>query len=193
MTDNFGDGVLDTTIWHQTATGTGIDIAERNGRLEIDFAADGVPGGEFNVLGAHYGTSCRFPEDFDVRVDYQLLDWPAANGVYVAINAWFTRSPHLAIGRQSQAWGEEYASFSGSKTGNRRTADTSGSLRIRRVGTRFTTYHKSGGKWLPLDSVLNEGAPMISIQAMSTPDWFGHKAVRIALDNFSIRAVRPAC
>jgi DNA-binding SARP family transcriptional activator len=193
MTDDFEDGVLDTTIWHQSVTGTGIEIAERNGRLEIEFAADGVPGGEFNLLGAHYGTSCRFPGDFDVRVDYRLLDWPAANGVYVAINAWFTKPPQLAIVRQSQAWGEEYASFWGGKTSDRRTADTTGSLRIKRVGTRFTTYHKSGGKWLPLDSVLSEGAPMISIQAQTMADWFGHKAVRVALDNFSMRAVRPAC
>jgi hypothetical protein len=149
ITDDFDDGVLNITIWHQIATGTGIDIAERNGRLEIEFAADGVPGGEFNVLGAHYGTQCRFPGDFDVRVDYTLLDWPAANGVYVALNAWFTRPPQLAVVRQSQAWGEEYASFWGGKTSNRRTADTTGSLRIKRVGTRFTTYHKSGRTWLP--------------------------------------------
>jgi DNA-binding SARP family transcriptional activator len=192
ITDDFEDGVLNATIWHQTVTGTGIDLVERNGRLEIEFAPDGVPGGEFNVLGAHYGTTCRFPADFDVRVDYELLDWPAANGVYVAINAWFSQPPQLAIVRQSQTWGEEYASFWG-RTSNRRTADTSGSLRIRRVGTRFTTYHKSGGNWLALDSVLSDAAPMISIQAASMPDWFGHKAVRLAFDNFSMRAVRPAC
>jgi hypothetical protein len=42
-------------------------------------------------------------------------------------------------------------------------------------------------------AALREGAPMISIQGMSMPDWFGHKAVRIAFDNFSMRAVRPAC
>jgi hypothetical protein len=64
---------------------------------------------------------------------------------------------------------------------------------IERVGTRFTTYQKSGRTWLPLDSALSEGASMISIQTMSLPDWFGHKAVRVALDNFSMRAVRPAC
>jgi hypothetical protein len=38
-------------------------------------------------------------------------------------------------------------------------------------------------------AALREG----SIQGMSMPDWFGHKAVRIAFDNFSMRAVRPAC
>jgi hypothetical protein len=41
-------------------------------------------------------------------------------------------------------------------------------------------------------AALSEGARMISIQAVSLPDWFGHKAVRVALDNFSMRAVRPA-
>jgi hypothetical protein len=145
------------------------------------------------VLGAHYGTSCRFPGDFDVQVDYKLLDWPAANGVLVQLNAWFTRPPQVAIARQSQTWGEEYVSFMGIRTSNRRTVDTSGSLRIKRVGKRFTTYHKNGGPWLPLDSVLSKGAPMIAIQAMSMPNWFGHMAVRVAFDNFKLRAVQPAC
>jgi hypothetical protein len=35
-------------------------------------------------------------------------------------------------------------------------------------------------------AALSEGAPMISIQGMSTSDWFGHKTVRMALDNFSM-------
>jgi DNA-binding SARP family transcriptional activator len=193
FTDNFDDGVRDATLWHETTTGTGIELAERNGRLEIVFAADGVPGGEYNVLGAHYGTQCRFPGDFDVRVDYQLLDWPVMNGVIVALNAWFTNGPQLAVVRQSQAWGEEYATFWGGRTSNQRTGDVGGSLRIKHVGARFTTYEKSGGRWLALDSVLSDRAPMISIQAMSTPDFFGHRAVRVAFDNFKLRAVLPAC
>ena len=193
IADTFSDGVLDTTIWHQIATGTGIEIAERNGRLEIAFAPDGVPGGEYNVLGAHYGTSCRFPENFDARVDYELLDWPPANGVLVQMNAWFTRGPQLGLARQSQTWGEEYGSFWGNQTSARRTLDTRGSLRIGRVGNLFTTYHKSGEDWLPLGSARSTGAPMISIQAWSLEQWFGHKAVRIAFDNFSLTATKPAC
>jgi DNA-binding SARP family transcriptional activator len=193
ITDDFDDGVLNPRIWHQIATGTGINIAEANGRLEIEFAADGVPGGQYNVLGAHYGTQCRFPGDFDASVEYRLLDWPAANGVLVELNAWFTSGPQLGLARQSQNWGEEYASFWGGQTSNRRTVDLSGALRIRRVGTRFTTYHKGGSKWLPLDSVLSDRAPMLSIQAWSTPEWFGHKVVRIAFENFTLSAVRPAC
>jgi hypothetical protein len=193
LTDDFEDGVR-SSLWHQISTGTGIDIAERNGRLEIDLAADGVPGGEYNVLGAHYGTQCRFPGDFDVRVDYQLLDWPVMNGVTVALNAWFTTGPQLGVVRQSQAWGEEYATFWAGQASNQSTSDVSGSLRIKHGGTRFTTYaRRSGGPWFALDSVLSDRAPLISIQAMSTPQFFAHKAVRVAFDNFSMRAVRPAC
>ena len=175
-------------------TGTGVDIAERNGRVEIEFAADGVPGGEYNLLGAHYGTGCRFPGDFDVDVDYDLLEWPAANGVLVRLNAWFTNRPQLELARQSQTWGEGYGLFwGGSRISSRSALDTRGSLRIKRVGTRFTAYHKRGKQWLRLGSVLSAGAPMISIQAVVMPDSFGHKAVRVAFDNFKMRAFRPAC
>lgn len=192
ISDNFNDGVLDPTIWHEIATGTGIEIAERNGRLEIEFAADGVPGGEFNVLGAHYGTQCRFPNNFDARVDYELLEWPPENGVLVQLNAWFTSGPQLGLARQSQTWGEWYSSFWGNSTSTRRTLDTKGTLRIRRVGSLFMTYHKNGAEWLPLGSARSDAAPMISIQAFAMAQ-FGHKAVRVALDDFAMTATRPAC
>jgi hypothetical protein len=42
-------------------------------------------------------------------------------------------------------------------------------------------------------AALSEGAPMISIQALSMSDSFGHNAVSMAFDNFSMRAVLPAC
>ena len=194
ITDTFEDGVLNTTIWHKSVTGTGVDIAERNGRVEIEFAADGVPGGEYNLLGAHYGTGCRFPGDFDVDVDYNLLEWPSASGVLLRLNAWFTKSPQLELARQSQTWGEGYDLFwGGNRISSRSTLDTRGSLRIKRVGTRFTAYHKTGKQWLPLGSVVSAGAPMISIQAVVMPNSFGHKAVRVAFDNFEMRAFRPAC
>jgi hypothetical protein len=195
ITDTFDDGVLDRTIWHQIVTGTGIDIAERNGRVEIAFAADGVPGGEYNLLGAHYGTGCRFPGDFDVSVDFDLLEWPAASGVLVRLNAWFTNGPQLELARQSQSGGGEgYGLFwGGTRISSRSASDNHGSLRIKRAGTRFTAYQKRGKQWLTLGSAFSAGAPMISIQAVVMPDSFGHKAVLVAFDNFTMRAIHPAC
>ena len=131
------------TLWHQIITGTGITLAERNGRLEIEFAADGVAGGDFNVLGAHYGTQCRFLGDFDARVDFELGVAPL-NGVQVALNAWFARRGGVMIARQSQTWDEEYMSWADPRSNSRPTLDLRGSLRVKRVGNTISTHYKSG-------------------------------------------------
>jgi DNA-binding SARP family transcriptional activator len=193
FTDNFSDGVRDGALWHQIVTGTGITLAERNGRLEVEFAADGVAGGEFNVLRAHYGTHCRFLGDFDARVDFELLEWPPLNGVQVALNTWFNRRGGVMIARQSQTWDEEYTSWADPRSNSRPTLDTRGSLRIKRVGNTISTHYKSGKEWLSLGAARTDESPMLAIQAMTTNEQFGNKPVRVALDNFELVAQQPVC
>lgn len=191
--ENFNDGLRNGAFWHQVSTGTGVTLAETNGRLEVEFAADGVAGGEFNVLGAHYGTQCRFLGDFDARVDFELLDWPAQNGVVVQLNAWFARRGGISVGRQSQAWDEEYMTWADPTGNSRPSVDTRGSLRIRRVGDIISTHYRSGRQWLSLGAVQTDAAPMLAIQAMTTNEWFADKPVRLAFDNFVLVADQPVC
>jgi DNA-binding SARP family transcriptional activator len=193
FTDNFNDGVRNGTLWHKIVTGTGITLAERNGRLEVEFAADGVAGGDFNILGAHYGTQCRFLGDFDARVDFELLEWPPLNGVQVALNAWFTRRGGVMIARQSQAWDEEYMSWADPRSNNRPTLDARGSLRVKRVGNTISTHYKSGKEWLSLGAARTDESPMLAVQAMTTNEQFGDKPVRVAFDNFELVAQQPVC
>ncbi|HEU4865153.1 MAG TPA: AfsR/SARP family transcriptional regulator [Actinomycetota bacterium] len=193
FTDNFDDGVRNGTLWHQIITGTGITLAERNGRLEIEFAADGVAGGDFNVLGAHYGTQCRFLGDFDARVDFELLEWPPLNGVQVALNAWFARRGGVMIARQSQTWDEEYMSWADPRSNSRPTLDLRGSLRVKRVGNTISTHYKSGKEWLSLGAARTDESPMLAIQAMTINEQFGDKPVRVAFDNFELVAHQPVC
>ena len=193
FTDNFDDGVRNGAFWHQIVTGTGITLTERNGRLEVEFASDGLAGGEFHVLGAHYGTQCRFVGDFDAHVDYELLDWPMPNGVAVQLNAWFTRRGAVSVGRQSQTWDEEYVTWADARGNSRPTLDTRGSLRIRRVDGTISTHYKSGRQWLSLGAARTTEAPMLAIQAMTTDETFGHKPVRVAFDNFALVADQPVC
>ena len=193
FTDNFDDGMRNGAFWHQILTGTGISLNERNGRLEVEFTADGLAGGDFHVLGAHYGTQCRYLGDFDARIDYELLDWPIPNGVVVQLNAWFTRRGSVSIGRQSQTWDEEYVTWADPRGNSRPTLDSRGSLRIRRVDGTISTHYKSGTQWLSLGSARTTEAPMLAIQAMTTDETFGHKPVRVAFDNFVLVADQPVC
>jgi hypothetical protein len=199
--DNFDDGVMDRTMWHDIITGTGVTMAERNGRLEVSIAADATAGGQYNVIDGHYGTQCRFLGDFDARVDFEVLDWPATNGVIVQLVAWF-QSGGMAAGRQSQRWeqGEGYTSYSPGWNAAFPSSDLRGSLRIRRQDLLSTTYYRTPGRWarlltfIPSPNVRGPAAaPIIGLQAMSTNEAFADRPVRVAFDNFVLTAKQAAC
>jgi hypothetical protein len=183
---------MNRLIWHQIVNGTGVELAERNGRLEIAFQPDALGSGEYNFMGADYGTSCRFLGNFDARVDYEVLEWPPANGVSIAFNLWFTSSPSFMISRDSRAI-EQYSTWHVPVGHSAPTTDVRGSLRLRRVGKTVSMLYENGSGWSSLGAGWSDGAPMISLQAMATDESFGDQRVMIAFDNFSISAAQPAC
>ena len=149
IADDFDDGVMNRLIWHQIVNGTGVELAERNGRLEIAFQPDAVGDGEYNMMGAHYGTGCRFLGNFDAQVDYEVLEWPPTNGVAVQLNLWFTNTPGFMIDRQSTAI-EQYTTWHDRAGHSIPTNDVRGSLRMRRTGNTLSMLYKSGGRWKSL-------------------------------------------
>jgi hypothetical protein len=173
-------------------TGTEVDVTQANGRVEVSIGAGAVAGGPYNVIGGHYGTQCRFPSDFDAQVDFTLIDWPESNGVFAGLNAFFADT---AVGRQSSIkWGEQYAAWVIPNNGGIPGAtDANGSLRIARSNGVMSAYVMHKGQWLRLATGRTTGSAVIGLQATSTNDDFGHKAVRVAFDNFRIKAKDPAC
>jgi DNA-binding SARP family transcriptional activator len=192
ITDNFDDGVLARDLWMTWTSGTGAEVAERNGRVEMTISADAVPGGEYNVVNVAIATTCRLLGDFDVRVEYELLDWPRPNGTAVQLAAFFNNSA-LTVGRQSDRWGENYVAWY-VRTGNSlQTTDIRGALRIRRQNGQTITYHRVGNDWTAVRGFVTERAPNIGLQIFATGDNFAHQRVRIALDNFELTAAQPVC
>ena len=55
-----------------TAHGTGMTISEANGQLEVTLPV-GTSLGPGGYANASVFTTCRFPGDFDIQVDYRLL------------------------------------------------------------------------------------------------------------------------
>src|SRR5260221_309616 len=77
------------------------------------------------------GTQCSFPGDFNARVDYKLLEWPAGDGVWVGLNAIYANA---AVMREaSPQFGDVYRSWVTTASGNVPLPDSYGSLRITRV------------------------------------------------------------
>lgn len=199
VADNFDDGEIDRRTWNDAVAGTGVTIDERDGRLEMSFAGDAQPGGPNDLLDGHYGTQCRFIGDFDARVDFELLDWPVANGVVVQLTAW-SGAGGMTAGRQSQSWdeGEGYVSSSPSIGTQMAAGDVQGTVRIRRAGLVTTSSYWSGTRWARLvafssSPIATIGAPLFGLQAISTSQTFGRRPVRVAFDNFVLTARQSAC
>lgn len=138
ITDDFNDNVTDPAVWAVNKTGSGAEIAEMNGRLEVFLSAT-AQGGEFS---ASYYTVAFAAGDFDERVDYDLLQWPSQSGVRVGIgmSVGFGVTERIGFGISDVGSGEHYLThFLGGIT-SKPTTDTQGSLRLVREGSILTGY-----------------------------------------------------
>ena len=188
--DDFSSPEIDTTIWRTITDGTGAEVTEQGGQVAMTIAADGLPGGPAKAVGAQVGTQCTFPGDFDARVDFTLFEWPAGANVRVGLNAFFVGG---FVGRRSSSTsGDEYAAWVMPRTGSVKLDETSGSLRIARVGTIMTAYFWRNGRWVPLATGTSSGAAVIGLQATAGSD-FGHQHARAAFDDFAVKATKVFC
>jgi hypothetical protein len=190
--DSFDGGYVDPTIWHQVDDGGDVSIAEQGGQLLLTVGPGAIPGGSYHQIDVHVGTQCSFPSDFDARVDYALLEWPAGDNIDVGLNAIYANA---AVMRESSSqWGDEYGSWVIPSNGSVALPDTSGSLRIARVDGIETTYFWHQGSWRKLASSRAAGAAVFGLQAMSDgQNAFGGQEVKVAFDNFKVRGVNPVC
>ena len=190
--DDFNDGVINRTLWNRSST-PGVSVDEVNGRVEIAVAATAENGGDFNIIGGTLGTNCRWRGDFDVRVDFELLDWPAANGVAGQLSSWYS-AYSATIGRfSSNAGREEYTGWFPAGSNSLTGADRTGTFRLVREGARTLGYYGSDGGWESVVSSRVSGSPTIGLSIYSRDDWFADKPVRIAFDNFVLLAEDPVC
>jgi DNA-binding SARP family transcriptional activator len=191
ITDDFSDSQIDPQTWHLLITGTEVDAAERNGRFEVTIGPNAVAGGAYNVIDAHLGTQCRFPGDFDARVDYHLARWPPANGVNVGLAAFFADA---RVVRESKSAGDFYESWIPPRfIQASRAAGTHGALRLARENGTVATYYQAGDGWVKLDSAPATGTAVIGPSAMSSNDRFGHTQVEVAFDNFVVEGNAADC
>ena len=192
ISEDFADGFVNQRNWYTFVTGTSTTVAERNGRLEVSIGPDAVAGGDYNVIDGQLGTTCRFPGDFDARVEFELLRWPTANGVRAELAA-FTRDGGANVARSSQRWGEEYASWLPLANSSAPTSDPKGKLRLRRAAGVLTAYFWNLSRWIKLDSSRHTGAVALVLHAGSNNEAFADQEVQVAFDNFVVDARSPVC
>lgn len=189
--DAFEDGRIDGSFWSTGVSGTETSIAETNGRIEVAVGAGAVPGGPFNAIDGQQFLRCGAPGDFDVGVDYELLDWPAANGVQVALSAHFTGGTF--VWRESNPFGEFYVGITPSAGTAVVTDDLAGRLRLVRENGIASAMVQDDSGWRVLASSPSIGMATFSVQASSFPGRFAGRPVRVAFDDFRLNASELTC
>jgi DNA-binding SARP family transcriptional activator len=198
ISDKFADDLIDGRIWYRIYQGTGWTVSQTGGRLRWEFPPGTAPGGTWNNYGGHLGTRCLFPGDFDARVEYTLVDWPTANGVFVSLWTFFKPDNEgwESWRASSTEYGEQYGSFLGPQGGSSvELADNTGTLRLRRKAGVVTAYFLHKGRWVVTGSSTNWRRTVIAIGAGSGPGIAPVRSDRVVveLDNFTVTAVDPDC
>jgi DNA-binding SARP family transcriptional activator len=197
IADAFDDNQLDGTIWYQIREGTGWSLAQTGGHLEYTFSPSAMPGGAYNSIGGHLGTRCKFPGDFDARVDFSLKEWPPGNGIMAILWAFFAPDN---LGWQSwrwssAQWGDAYGSFTGD-SGSVPLDDSTGTLRLVRHNGVVTASFLHKGDWQELTSGRNSSAATIAVGAGQVNGdgrgFTGHEVI-VDFDNFTVTGQSPDC
>jgi hypothetical protein len=188
--DKFTDNFLNP-IWDCEIFGQGPMVAEVNNRLEMTIPANSsgdlgvwfVPkffiNGEFGIKG-----------DFDEQVDFNLLNFPAGNGIS------FTLSGHMQfhIGRtswqmQPGEWRHVYyVQCLGDTIAYSETTDTSGKLRLKRTGNKMEGFYWKNNAWQLLGTHTD---PSFDVQdgvgmALGQNGPFSGQLVKIAFNNYQL-------
>jgi len=157
ISDDFNDNTINSLWWTSNSEGTGPTIAEANQRLEITLPSSSSDNPSSGVFYARYVSTWTLRGDFDIQVDYQLLDWPSSNGVRIGLSAGKYLVERVCFGSSSDfpSYPREVytVDFNGTiKTTS--TSDMSGKLRLVRSSSTLTGYYYSSNdsSWVSIYS-----------------------------------------
>jgi hypothetical protein len=205
--DNFTGTNLNTNIWAEVLVEGDGPYYEVNERLEITIPSDSTPG-DYG-LGVQTGPAPFYdamdpqPRDFDVKVDFNLLAWPAGNGIGVGIQL-FDDYGECSVKRASYGPNEpggarEVYTMYFSGTGYHKeieTTDISGKLRMKRTGNKVECFYSKNNTWQligsTIDATLGPKKELLLNALTIKQNAFGGQTVKIALDNFLAIIVPPS-
>lgn len=196
--DNFNDNINGVTAgnWTAVVEGTNPSVQEANQRLEVTLPANSLDSSKL-VFEAGYQSTCQLQGDFDVQVDYDLLDFPSYNGARVGLtvgdrarqsNTLYTVhrtsfSSHDAVSAREELGVNFTNTFGGVDV----AGNTKGALRLQRVGNTLYGYGYLNGGWQLLDSnTITTNALPVTISAWGNNGYFDNKNVKVAFDNFKV-------
>jgi hypothetical protein len=177
-------------IWGTWTAGSGGTAAQKNEELVFSLPANPTFDIQFHQSAINVGTKCKFPGNFDARVDFTLLNWPAANGAWASLVAYQT-GPIDEISRISDSYGDRYNDWPG--RGSLPLADSSGSLRLARSNGVLRSYAWHHGQWKQLSAQPTSGPIWIGMSLWIFANDRQHLPVSAAFDNFVVTATSADC
>jgi TolB protein len=193
VSDDYAGAQVDRGVWSPFVVGTGPVVAPTAGDLEVAIPADSQDDPAQQVFAAGVRSVCALGGDFDLRVNYALLNWPARNGVRVGLvagDAGITeRVSDIAGIDDKYVMGVGSASY-----GATATTDRTGALRIVRSGATLTSYVLANGSWARLaDAQTTSSRVRFAVEAWSHAALFGRQDVRVGFSNFRASARSIDC
>jgi dipeptidyl aminopeptidase/acylaminoacyl peptidase len=197
--DTFDGDRIDPFWFGPTIIGSGPSVVQTNGRLEVSIPSATLndPGTGFTDAGV--STQCLLLGDYDVQVDYQLLQWPPQSGVNVdfntntIVNGSFDQTFGLFVFDPGGGTGVS-TNFPGPTNKFVPAPETAGTLRFVRIGPMLTAYRLTPAGWNAIQStseLANEVG--VSLDLFSNAPQFSHPDVKVAYDNFRINSGTFSC
>jgi dipeptidyl aminopeptidase/acylaminoacyl peptidase len=194
--DTFSGNRIDPFWGIPFSQGGGVSISQTNGELEVSVPSGATLDPSVGYISLGISAQCRLVGDYDVQVDYRLLNWPSPSGVNVDFA---TNSPDFS---------DFYGMFvfdpgggTGISTGFPgpvntfvRAPESSGTLRLQRTGSTLTASRLVGVGWTPLQSSAATLADqLVNLNVFSNAAPFSHGDVKVAYDNLRVAGGSFAC
>lgn len=183
--DDFSN--LNEARWEIETGGFGSTIIAADGRLEVKHAARSSG----STFWASAISTCRVSGDFDVEVAYELVVWPAQNGVRMGLNTVALDGSEIALERTSFGPNEftreeEYLVDFGGYFNTVPAGDNlSGKLRMTREDNRVSGFYFEDGDWILIDGGFKgTGDVRLKLGSWSHSGKFVEEVVIVKFDNF---------
>lgn len=171
--------------------GTGPHGNQTNQRFETTIPANSKNDPNEGAFAAYINTNCLVRGDFDIQVDYKLLNSPKNNGIRHGIVIKGYDGPSYSVERDTWLMGGDvYAiNFSGNIISTP-TSDRSGKLRIRLSSNEITGYfyNSSTKQWNIIGTQEHYSSSLvgrIEIGSWGHDDGFNNVLVNAAFDNIN--------
>lgn len=183
--DKFNDNFLNPSAWDYWTYGEGPTLAEVNNRLEMT-----IPATSTGNLSVYLWANFDIKGDFDEQVDFNLLNFPAGNGMSLTLSG----PEQFHIGRtswqvQPGVWRQVYYVWRLGSTGaSVETTDTSGKMRMKRTGNKMEGFYWKNNAWQLLDSYTDPqfGGPGGFGFGLGQNGLFSGQLVKIAFNNYQL-------